>query len=59
MDFRHAEDPLLFQETVRDFLAKECAPETVRAIWESKTGRSPALWKKLAEIGVTGLLAPE
>jgi alkylation response protein AidB-like acyl-CoA dehydrogenase len=59
MDFRHDEDPLLFQETVRDFLTKECTPEVVRAIWESKTGRSPALWKKLAEIGVAGLLAPE
>ena len=59
MDFRHAEDPLLFQETLRDFLAKECTPETVRAIWESKTGRSPALWKKLGEMGVTGLLVPE
>jgi alkylation response protein AidB-like acyl-CoA dehydrogenase len=59
MDFRHAEDPLLFQETVRDFLAKECTPEVVRALWESKSGRSPALWKKLAEIGVTGLLAAE
>jgi alkylation response protein AidB-like acyl-CoA dehydrogenase len=59
MDFRHGEDPLLFQETVRDFLAKECTPEAVRAIWESKTGRSPALWKKLAEIGVSGLLVPE
>jgi alkylation response protein AidB-like acyl-CoA dehydrogenase len=59
MDFRHGEDPLLFQETVRDFLAKECTPEAVRAIWEAKTGRSPALWKKLAEIGVAGLLAPE
>lgn len=59
MDFRHGEDPLLFQETVRDFLAKECTPEAVRAIWESKTGRSPGLWKKLAEIGVAGLLAAE
>src|SRR5262245_8946095 len=59
MDFRHHEDPLLFQETVRDFLAKECTPEAVRVIWESKTGRSPALWKKLAEIGVTGLLVAE
>lgn len=59
MDFRHGEDPLLFQETLRDFLAKECTPETVRAIWESKTGRSPALWKKLGEMGVTGLLVPE
>ncbi|TFG91367.1 MAG: acyl-CoA dehydrogenase, partial [Myxococcales bacterium] len=41
MDFRHDEDPLLFQEAVRDFLAKECTPEAVRAIWESKAGRSP------------------
>jgi alkylation response protein AidB-like acyl-CoA dehydrogenase len=59
MDFRHDDDPLLFQETVRDFLAKECSPEAVRALWESQTGRSPSLWKKLAEIGVTGLLAAE
>ena len=59
MDFRHDEDPLLFQETVRDFLAKECTPEAVRAIWASNSGRSPQLWKKLAEIGVAGLLAPE
>jgi alkylation response protein AidB-like acyl-CoA dehydrogenase len=59
MDFRYEEDPLLFQETVRDFLAKECTPETVRSIWGGPTGRSPALWKKLAEVGVTGLLVPE
>jgi alkylation response protein AidB-like acyl-CoA dehydrogenase len=59
MDFRHGEDPLLFQEALRDFLAKECTPEAVRALWDSKTGRSPALWKKLADVGVPGLLAPE
>jgi len=59
MDFRHGDDPLLLQATVRDFLAKECTPEAVRAIWESQTGRSSTLWKKLAEIGVTGLLVPE
>jgi alkylation response protein AidB-like acyl-CoA dehydrogenase len=59
MDFRHGDDPLLFQETLRDFLAKECTPDAVRALWESKTGRSPALWKKLADVGVPGLLAPE
>jgi alkylation response protein AidB-like acyl-CoA dehydrogenase len=59
MDFRHQEDPLLFQETVREFLAKECTPEAVRATWEAPAGRSPGLWKKLAEVGVTGLLVPE
>ena len=55
----HGEDQLLLQKTVRDFLAKECTPEAVRALWETKTGRSPALWKQLAEVGVPGLLVPE
>ena len=59
MDFRHGEDPLLFQETLRDFLAKECTAESVRAIWQTKTGRSPTLWKKLAELGIPGVLVPE
>ncbi len=59
MDFRHQDDPLLFQETVCDFLAKECTPEAVRATWQAPAGRSPELWKKLAEVGVTGLLVPE
>ena len=34
MDFTFNEDQLLFQSTVRDFLANECAPEGIRAAWE-------------------------
>ena len=61
MDFRFGDDPLLFQSTLRDFLAKECAPETVRALWQAGPGSAPAraLWQKLAALGVPGLLVPE
>jgi alkylation response protein AidB-like acyl-CoA dehydrogenase len=59
MDFRMSEEQLLLQTTVRDFLAKECTPDVVRAAWETPTGRSPELWRKLADIGLPGLRIPE
>ncbi len=59
MRFDFNEDQRLLQETVRDFLAGECGPDTLRALWESETGRSRALWKQLAEVGLTGVLVAE
>jgi alkylation response protein AidB-like acyl-CoA dehydrogenase len=59
MDFQFSEDQLLLAQTVRDFLAGECTAEVVRSLWDTETGRSPAFWAKLAEIGVPGLLVPE
>ncbi|MBW2397249.1 MAG: acyl-CoA/acyl-ACP dehydrogenase [Deltaproteobacteria bacterium] len=59
MDFRFDEDQEMLQATVREFLQGEVTPEAVRALWETDTGRSPELWKQLAEIGVPGLLVPE
>jgi alkylation response protein AidB-like acyl-CoA dehydrogenase len=59
MRFSFDEDQLLFQKTLRDFLAKECPPALVRSLWETGTGRSPELWRKLAELGVPGVLVPE
>jgi len=59
LDFGFSEDQLLLQQTVRDFLAGECTPEWVRAQWQTGTGRSPEFWRKLAEIGVPGLIVPE
>jgi len=58
MEFAFSEDQLLFQTTLRDFLRKECPPDAVRALWQTETGRSPALWRKLAELGLPGMLAP-
>ncbi|MEE2674325.1 MAG: acyl-CoA dehydrogenase family protein [Myxococcota bacterium] len=59
MDFGFSADQLLLQKTVRDFLEGECSPEWVRGQWETDTGRSPAFWAQLAEIGIPGLIVSE
>lgn len=59
MEFGFSEDQALLQQTVHDFLAAECTAENVRGLWDTDTGRSPALWGKLAEIGLPALLVPE
>jgi len=59
MRFLFDEDQLALQETVRDFLAGECPPARIRELWESESGRSAALWGKLAELGIPGLAVPE
>jgi alkylation response protein AidB-like acyl-CoA dehydrogenase len=57
--FRFTDDQLLLRDAVRDLLDRECPASHVRAMWESETGRSPELWKKLVEMGVVGLTAPD
>jgi len=59
MDFTFTEDQMLFRESVRDFLVHEVTPERIRASWETATGRDPALWGQLAELGLTGMTVPE
>jgi alkylation response protein AidB-like acyl-CoA dehydrogenase len=59
MDFTFTEDQLLFQESVREFLINEITPATLRASWETDTGRSAAMWAQLTELGLTGLTVPE
>jgi alkylation response protein AidB-like acyl-CoA dehydrogenase len=59
MDFTFTEDQLLFQNSVRDFLVNEVTPERIRAGWETDSGRDDALWKQLAELGLTGMTVPE
>src|SRR5688572_8060863 len=59
MQFTFTDEQRAFQRAVRDFLTKECPPEHVRAMTTDATGRSPKLWKGLAELGVVGLTVPE
>ncbi|MBM69866.1 MAG: acyl-CoA dehydrogenase [Haliea sp.] len=59
MDFTFSEDQLLFQDSVRGFLVNEITPERLRAGWDTDTGRDPALWQQLAELGLTALTVPE
>jgi alkylation response protein AidB-like acyl-CoA dehydrogenase len=58
MDFGLSEEQTLLQDTLRRYLEAECPTTRVRTIMESATGHDPALWRGLAELGVTGLLVP-
>jgi alkylation response protein AidB-like acyl-CoA dehydrogenase len=57
--FSFSDEQLEFRDAVRDLLAKECTPQHLREAWTNDTGRIPALWQHLADMGVVGLLAPE
>jgi len=57
MRFAFDDEQLAFRDAVRDLLAKECTPETLRAAWSE--GRMGSAWSRLAEMGVLGVLAPE
>ena len=59
MRFAFTDDQQLFAEGLRDLLAKECTPAHVRAAWEEGTGHDAALWSRLGEMGVLGVLVPE
>jgi len=59
MDFSLSQEQELLQGTVRSFVAKECPPQTVRAIFDGEHQLVPALRKKLVEIGIYGLAVPE
>ena len=59
MDFTFSEDQMLFQESVRDFLINEVTPESIRAAWQTESGRSDALWQQFVEMGLTGITVPE
>ena len=53
------EDALTFGAAVRDLLSQACDAQALREAWDGPEGRVPGLWKRLAEMGVTGLVVPE
>jgi alkylation response protein AidB-like acyl-CoA dehydrogenase len=59
MQFSFSDEQLALRDAVRDLLAKECPPAAVRAAWTSETGRCPAAWNALSEMGVLGVTVPE
>ena len=58
MDFGLSQDQVLLKDTIRRWLDAECPTSRVRAVMESDSGHDPALWRGLADLGVTGLLVP-
>ena len=58
MNFLFSEDQLALVETIRDYLSKTHGPEVLRSL-DNTSGRDPAIWLGLTDMGLTGLLVPE
>jgi alkylation response protein AidB-like acyl-CoA dehydrogenase len=59
MDVRLSEEQRLLQESAREFLEGECPMSRVRQAMDDPVAASAGLWKKMAELGWTGLAVPE
>lgn len=59
MRFTFTEDQLVFASTLRDLLSQQFSASQLRKVWDDGTGIDRHLWSQLAEMGVTGVLAPE
>jgi alkylation response protein AidB-like acyl-CoA dehydrogenase len=59
MDFDLSKAQKLLQQSARDFFARECKPERVRALMATETAFDAALWQAMADQGFTGLTVPE
>jgi len=59
VDFAFSEDQEMLRRSARDFLAKECTPAVVRRLIEDGDAYDERLWKKIADLGWTGLGIPE
>jgi alkylation response protein AidB-like acyl-CoA dehydrogenase len=58
MNFDFTDEQYQLRDGARDFFTGESTPAHVRAMWEHDTGRSPQLWRKMAETGFVGLTVP-
>ncbi|WP_354673605.1 acyl-CoA dehydrogenase family protein [Cupriavidus alkaliphilus] len=58
MDFALTEEQEQFAEAIRRFLMTEMTPELTRELWATETGRSDALWRQLADQGMTAVMVP-
>jgi alkylation response protein AidB-like acyl-CoA dehydrogenase len=59
MDFDLSKPQKLLKETAREFLARECKPERVRALMDTETAHDDRLWQSIADQGWTGLSIAE
>jgi alkylation response protein AidB-like acyl-CoA dehydrogenase len=60
MRFALTDDQVAFRDAVRELLAKECAPDVVRAAWAAPAGElDRGVWDQLDAMGVLTMLVPE
>ena len=59
MDFGFSEEQEMLRQSVREFLASECEMGYVRRMMEDDRGYAEEQWKKMADLGWTGLIFGE
>jgi len=59
MEFIFTTEQVEFRDAIRRFLMVEAAPEFLREIWETDSGRSPLLRQRLTEQGLTAVSVAE
>ncbi|TFV68203.1 UNVERIFIED_ORG: acyl-CoA dehydrogenase [Bacillus sp. AZ43] len=59
MRFALTEEQQDFRASVRKVFERRAAPERLRGLWETETGRDPQLWQDLVALGAPALLVPE
>ena len=59
MHFQFTDEQREFGDAVSSYFMNEATPELARKLWETPTGRSPEMWARLAEQGLTGLSVPQ
>jgi alkylation response protein AidB-like acyl-CoA dehydrogenase len=59
VDFGFNEEQEMLRQSARGLLEKECPAAAVRRLMDDERGYDPALWKKMAELGWTGLVLPD
>lgn len=57
MNFDFSEEQVLLRKTVRQFVDNEIIPHIAK--WETNGAFDPAIWKRLAELGLMGVCVPE
>jgi alkylation response protein AidB-like acyl-CoA dehydrogenase len=59
MDFGFSEEQEMLRQSAREFLEGECPMTYVRQMMDDQRGYSEEQWKKMAELGWTGLIVAE
>ena len=59
MDFDLTKEQKILRQSAKDFLKKECPPSLLRELKSDEKGYLPKMWKKMAELGWTGVVIPE
>ncbi|WP_277584998.1 acyl-CoA dehydrogenase family protein [Psychrobacillus antarcticus] len=57
MNFDFSEEQVLLRKTIRQFVDNEIIPYIAK--WESDGAFDPAIWKRLADLGLMGVCVPE